>query len=132
MNYKEKDVKNAMRHDKIAFESLYRDINTDLCKMALYMLGNNQIAEEIVSETVLDALIGITKLKDETRFEAMNSRSGKVALTCGIAHSQNSSGTINTMSHRNASIPLAAQYLSMCSILNQVGGIGEKWRLPSP
>lgn len=70
MNYKEKDVKNAMRHDKIAFESLYRDINTDLCKMALYMLGNNQIAEEIVSETVLDALIGITKLKDETRFEA--------------------------------------------------------------
>ncbi|MCI8955417.1 MAG: RNA polymerase sigma factor [Eubacterium sp.] len=70
MNYKEKDVKNAMHNNKIAFENLYRDINTDLYKMALYVLGNSQIAEEVVSDTVLDALTGITKLKDETRFEA--------------------------------------------------------------
>lgn len=70
MNYKEKDVINAIQQDKIAFENLYRDINTDLYKMALYMLGNHQIAEETVSETVLDALIGITKLKDEARFES--------------------------------------------------------------
>ena len=55
MNYKEKDVINAIQQDKIAFENLYRDINTDLYKMALYMLGNHQIAEETVSETVLDA-----------------------------------------------------------------------------
>lgn len=69
MNYKKRDVQNAMNHDKSAFENLYRDINTDLYKMALYMLGDSEIASEVVSDTVIDALTGITKLKDETRFE---------------------------------------------------------------
>lgn len=69
MNYNERDVQNAMRNDKIAFENLYRDINTDLYKMALYMLGDSEIASEVVSDTVIDALTGITKLRDVARFE---------------------------------------------------------------
>ena len=69
MNYNERDVQNAMNNDKIAFEKLYRDINMDLYKMALYMLGDGEIASEVVSDTVIDALVGITKLKDVTRFE---------------------------------------------------------------
>ena len=69
MNYKERDVQKAMNNDKIAFENLYRDINMDLYKMALYMLGDREIASEVVSDTVIDALVGITKLKDEARFE---------------------------------------------------------------
>lgn len=69
MNYREKDVQNAINNDKNAFENLYRDINTDLYKMALYMLGNSEIASEVVSDTVIDALVGIAKLKDAARFE---------------------------------------------------------------
>lgn len=70
MNYNERDVQNAINNDKIAFEKLYRDINMDLYKMALYMLGDSEIASEVVSDTVIDALVGITKLKDATRFES--------------------------------------------------------------
>lgn len=70
MNYNERDVQNAINNDKIAFEKLYRDINMDLYKMALYMLGDSEIASEVVSDTVIDALVGITKLKDVTRFES--------------------------------------------------------------
>lgn len=70
MNYNERDVQNAINNDKIAFEKLYRDINIDLYKMALYMLGDSEIASEVVSDTVIDALVGITKLKDVTRFES--------------------------------------------------------------
>ena len=70
MNYNERDVQNAINNDKIAFEKLYRDINMDLYKMALYMLGDSEIASEVVSDTVIDALVGITKLKDGTRFES--------------------------------------------------------------
>lgn len=69
MNYNERDVQKAMSNDKIAFENLYRDINTDLYKMALYMLGDSEIASEVVSDTVMDALTGIAKLKDVARFE---------------------------------------------------------------
>lgn len=70
MNYNERDVQNAINNDKIAFEKLYRDINMDLYKMALYMLGDSEIASEVVGDTVIDALVGITKLKDVTRFES--------------------------------------------------------------
>lgn len=70
MKFSEQDVLQAIQQDKEAFEKIYRDINMDLYKMALYILGNPEAAKEVVSETVLDAFMGIGKLKDAAKFES--------------------------------------------------------------
>lgn len=69
MKYDKQDVLLAIHNDKFAFENLYCAINNDLYKIAMYILGNRELAEEVVSETVIDALIGIPKLKDAEKFE---------------------------------------------------------------
>ena len=51
------------------FEQIYIDINNDLYKMALYILGNSEFAKDIVSETIIDALKGIG-LKSADAFES--------------------------------------------------------------
>ncbi|MCR5836832.1 MAG: RNA polymerase sigma factor [Lachnospiraceae bacterium] len=59
----------AMNNDKYAFEKVYQSIYTDLLKMAIYILGNSDEAEDVVSDTIMDAYTGISKLKDATKFE---------------------------------------------------------------
>ncbi|MCR4716536.1 MAG: RNA polymerase sigma factor [Lachnospiraceae bacterium] len=61
-------VKQAKNKDSHAFALLYEMVYEDLYKMALYTLGNQEDAEDIVSETVLDAYKGIASLRDETAF----------------------------------------------------------------
>ena len=53
-----------------AFAKLYEMICKDLYRTALYTLGNAADAENIVSDTVLDAYAGIGKLREETAFRA--------------------------------------------------------------
>ena len=62
MNFNRKDVLAATKGNMQAFEQIYIDINNDLYKMALYILGNSELAKDIVSETIIDALKGIKKL----------------------------------------------------------------------
>ncbi|MFQ9516580.1 MAG: RNA polymerase sigma factor [Eubacterium sp.] len=69
MKFDEKAVLMAMKNDNEAFASIYRSICTDLYKMAFYIMGNGTLAEDIVSDTVLDAYKGISKLKDSSKFE---------------------------------------------------------------
>lgn len=69
MNYNENDVLLAVENDKDAFSRLYESIYIDLYKMAFYILGNKEIAEDVVSETIFDAYKGISKLKDSANFE---------------------------------------------------------------
>lgn len=69
MKFDENDVFMAMNNDKKAFANLYKSICTDLYKMAFYIMGNGTLAEDIVSETVLDAYKGISGLKDASKFE---------------------------------------------------------------
>lgn len=69
MDYNENDVVMAMKSHKDAFGNLYKSIYTDLFKMSFYIIGNREQAKDIVSETVLDAYIGITRLRDSTKFE---------------------------------------------------------------
>ena len=69
MKYNQNDVSLAIKQDRKAFENIYIDINNDLYKMALYMLGNSELAKEVVSDTVMDAMVGICKLKSPERFE---------------------------------------------------------------
>ncbi len=51
-----------------AFAELYGMICRDLYRTALYTLGNEGDAENIVSDTVLDAYAGIGKLREEKAF----------------------------------------------------------------
>lgn len=69
MKFDKNDVFMAMNNDKDAFANLYKAICTDLYKMAFYIMGNGTLAEDIVSETVLDAYKGISGLKDSSKFE---------------------------------------------------------------
>lgn len=69
MNFKETDVLLAMKNDKDAFSRLYESIYIDLYKMAFYIIGNKEFAEDAVSETVIDAYKGISALKDSSNFE---------------------------------------------------------------
>ena len=53
-----------------AFAKLYELVYQDLYRSALYSLGNVADAENAVSDTVLDAYAGITKLRDEKAFRS--------------------------------------------------------------
>ncbi|NLZ81411.1 MAG: RNA polymerase sigma factor [Clostridiales bacterium] len=62
-------VKKAKNMDPEAFAQLYKEIYMDLYRFAYYTLRNTHDAEDVVSETVVDAYYGITKLKEEKAFK---------------------------------------------------------------
>ena len=51
------------------FAQVYDAIAPDLYKVALYTLGNPHDAEDVVSETFLDAYKGIAQLRDSAKFK---------------------------------------------------------------
>lgn len=55
--------------DREAFGRLYESVALDLYKMALYTLGNREDAEDIVSETFIEAYKGIAGLRDIESFK---------------------------------------------------------------
>ena len=63
-------IKRAKRGDAEAFGELYKDIYKQLYKFAYYMLKNAEDAEDVVSETVMDAFSSIKKLKMEESFSS--------------------------------------------------------------
>lgn len=66
---KEELVAKAKKGDIEAFSKLYEEIYIDLYKLALYTLNNSSDAEDIVSETVVAAFEGISKLKNGKLFK---------------------------------------------------------------
>lgn len=61
-------VRKAKNMDPEAFSQLYQEIYKDLYRFAYYTLRNTHDAEDVVSETVVDAYYGISKLKEEQAF----------------------------------------------------------------
>lgn len=59
----------AKNGDTSAFCKLYEQYYKDMYRFAYYMLGNQADAEDVISETVLDAFTGIKKLKKPERFK---------------------------------------------------------------
>ena len=55
---------------QLTFEENYRQVYKDLYRFALYTLGNPQDAEDVVSDTVVDAYRGYGKLRDQEAFRA--------------------------------------------------------------
>ncbi len=62
-------VQRAKRGDTEAFASLYQEIYEDLYRFAVYVLKDPVDAQDIVSETVLDAFISIRSLRAEEAFK---------------------------------------------------------------
>ena len=62
-------VKRAKKKDKDAFVKLYEMVYKDLYRTAYYTLGNREDAENVVSDTVLDAYTGIESLRDDSKFK---------------------------------------------------------------
>ncbi len=58
----------ARRGDTHSFSLLYEMIYRDLYKAALYILQNPEDAENVVSDTVLDAYSGLDKLRSDVAF----------------------------------------------------------------
>lgn len=69
MNIDKSLVEAAKRGDKDSFTALYQQISTLLYRSALYTLGNKSDAEDVVSETFLEAWHGIAKLRDPEAFQ---------------------------------------------------------------
>lgn len=62
-------VKSAKLGDKESFAEIYNGLAPDLYRVALYALGNEQDAEDAVSETFLEAYRGIGNLRDDSRLK---------------------------------------------------------------
>ena len=60
----------AKKGDKDAFAQLYQHIYKDLYKFAYYVLKNDQDAQDAVSDAVIDAYAGISKLKNADAFRS--------------------------------------------------------------
>lgn len=69
MKISSEDVLLAKSGDKQAFSNLYNSVAEDLYRLALYTLGNTYDAEDIVSETFIEAYKGISGLRDEKSFK---------------------------------------------------------------
>ena len=61
-------IEAARRGDKDSFAQMYEEIASDLYKVAYYTLGNAHDAEDVVSETFIEAFKGITRLRDPGSF----------------------------------------------------------------
>ena len=61
-------VAKAKQGDEESFSALYEQIAPSLYRTALYTLGNSHDAEDVVSETFLEAFHGIGKLREDGAF----------------------------------------------------------------
>lgn len=61
-------VEKAKQGDGGSFAQLYEQISSSLYRTALYTLGNSHDAEDVVSETFIEAYNGIAKLRDNNAF----------------------------------------------------------------
>lgn len=62
-------VRKARQGDPDSFAAVYQQIADDLYRVALYSLGNAHDAQDVVSETFIEAYKGIGGLRDENSFK---------------------------------------------------------------
>ena len=62
------DVERAKLGDRQAFANLYGAVSLDLYKLALYTLNNVEDAEDVVSETFVEAYKGLKNLREVDSF----------------------------------------------------------------
>lgn len=62
-------VRQARQGDRDSFAQVYQQIADDLYRVALYSLGNAHDAQDVVSETFMEAYKGLKNLRDENSFK---------------------------------------------------------------
>ena len=62
-------IEASKKGDKEMFAQVYDAVAPDLYKVALYTLGNPHDAEDVVSDTFIDAYKGISQLRDPAKFK---------------------------------------------------------------
>lgn len=62
-------VRKARLGDQDSFAEVYQQIADDLYRVALYSLGNSHDAQDVVSETFIEAYKGLKNLRDENSFK---------------------------------------------------------------
>lgn len=62
-------VRRARLGDKDSFAEVYQQIADDLYRVAFYTLGNSHDAQDVVSETFMEAFKGLRNLRDENSFK---------------------------------------------------------------
>lgn len=70
MEFHKELVIRASQEDPEAFALLYKEIYKDLYRFAYYTLQNEQDAEDVVGEAVLDAYKGIRNLRNPDAFQS--------------------------------------------------------------
>ena len=69
MEFDVRKVEAAKLGDKDSFAQVYENIAPDLYRVAVYTLGNTYDAEDVVSETFIEAYKGIANLRDPGSFK---------------------------------------------------------------
>jgi len=63
-------VQKAKNKDTEAFTAIYKTVYRNMYQFAYYTLGNQQDAEDAVSEAVMDAFYGLHKLQEAKAFKS--------------------------------------------------------------
>lgn len=129
-------IKRAKRGDTKAFSALYSRNYTDMYRFALYMLGSPHDAEDAVSETVIAAYEGISRLRKDESFGSwifviLSNRCMKILRSRGReASSYGAEETYqNARCDTQAEPDFAQEYVQGEEVREALAGLNEEERM---
>lgn len=129
-------IKRAKHGDTKAFSALYSRIYTDMYRFALYMLGSPHDAEDAVSETVIAAYEGISRLRKDESFRSwifviLSNRCMKILRSRGReASSYGAEDTPKSARHdMQAGSDFTQEYVQGQEVREALAGLNEEERM---
>ena len=125
-------VRSARLGDKESFAQVYDQVATDLYKVALYTLGNAHDAEDVVSETFIEAYKGIKNLRDDSSFKPWIMRILSIRCKRRIGGYVKEKGNVDIEECINAPAEegdLAGSASERVTVLQALGSLSEQERL---
>lgn len=119
MKYTKDYLLASMAGDQDAFSKLYEEIYPDLYKMAVYLYGRTSGAEDLVSETVIDAYKGINQLKSPDSFDAWIFRILSLKAKRKFKHQYNSFSNENPLASNMENAEIVISDFTDTSIKHQ-------------
>ena len=125
-------VRSARLGDKESFAQVYDQVAMDLYKVALYTLGNAHDAEDVVSETFIEAYKGIKNLRDDSSFKPWIMRILSIRCKRRIGGNVKEKGNIDIEECINAPAEegdLAGSASERVTVLQALDSLSEQERL---